>query len=251
MTTKQRFIERARQVHGAKYDYTNVVDANCKTKVEIICPIHGPFFQCANKHISSGTGCPACGGRPIINTEVFISRAKAVHGNKYDYSLCEYKNDSTKMEIICPSHGPFLQDHGHHVGKKQGCPECKREAAVLRGIGGYNEHTIPENAIGILYCVEMVNDTEHYCKVGITKNSISRRLYNHGCKITHLCEVTGDLKRMYLLEQEILTAMLEYRYKYKPLASNARLSGWTECFRICDKDILLHVFDQAVQSSPK
>lgn len=248
MATKQEFIRRARAIHGDAYDYSRVIDTNCKTKVEIICPEHGPFFQNANKHISSGTKCPACAGRPIITTEVFIQRAKSVHGDKYDYSKCAYKNDSTKMEIVCPSHGVFLQDHGHHVGKKQGCPECKRKAAVLRGVGAYNQFTLTNDTPGVLYCVEMRSDTEQYCKVGITKNSASKRLYNHGCKVTQLREYTGGLKTMYELEQQILSAMKDYRYKYRPQTSNARRCGWTECFRSCDKDVLLNVFDQVVQS---
>lgn len=248
MTTKQRFIERAKVVHGDKYDYSKVVDANCRTKVEIICPEHGSFFQNANKHISSGTKCPACAGRPIITTEVFIQRAKSVHGDKYDYSKCVYKNDSTKMEIVCPSHGVFPQDHGHHVGKKQGCPKCKHEAASVRGVGGYNEHTTSNDIPGVLYCVEMHNDTKQYCKVGITKNSASTRLHNHGCTVTQLREITGGLLMMYELEQQILSNMSEYRYKYRPQTSSARRCGWTECFRICDKDILLDVFDRITQS---
>ena len=42
-----------------------------------------------------------------LTTEEFIKRAKEVHGDKYDYSLVDYKNMTTKIKIICPIHGIF------------------------------------------------------------------------------------------------------------------------------------------------
>ena len=38
-----------------------------------------------------------------LTTEIFIERAVALHGDKYDYSLVEYKNNSTKVPVICKS----------------------------------------------------------------------------------------------------------------------------------------------------
>jgi ferredoxin-like protein FixX len=59
-------------------------------------------------------------------TEEFISRAKEVHGNKYDYSSVEYTHNKNKVEIICPKHGVFMQQARMHL-KKQGCKECGYE----------------------------------------------------------------------------------------------------------------------------
>ena len=39
------------------------------------------------------------------NKEDFISKAIAIHGNKYDYSKVNYLNSRTKVCIICPEHG--------------------------------------------------------------------------------------------------------------------------------------------------
>ena len=44
-----------------------------------------------------------------LTTEEFIAKAKAVHGDKYDYSQVEYVNNHTKVSIICPIHGVFRQ----------------------------------------------------------------------------------------------------------------------------------------------
>lgn len=56
-------------------------------------------------------------------TEQFIKEAKEKHGDKYDYSLVEYKNNKEKVRIICPIHGIFEQSPVNHV-KRNGCPEC-------------------------------------------------------------------------------------------------------------------------------
>lgn len=37
----------------------------------------------------------------------FIEKAKKVHGDKYDYSLVDYKKSHTKIKILCPIHGEF------------------------------------------------------------------------------------------------------------------------------------------------
>ena len=58
-------------------------------------------------------------------TEQFIAEAKAVHGSKYDYSKVEYKNNKTKVCIICHIHGEFLQVPKDHLDGI-GCKKCGR-----------------------------------------------------------------------------------------------------------------------------
>lgn len=53
------FIEKAKQVHGEKYDYSKVVYIQNKKKVDIICSIHGVFSQRCDTHLA-GHGCPHC-----------------------------------------------------------------------------------------------------------------------------------------------------------------------------------------------
>ena len=55
----------------------------------------------------------------------FIEKAKAAHGNKYDYSLVNYVNTHTKVKIICPQHGIFMQIPNSHV-KGSGCSMCSK-----------------------------------------------------------------------------------------------------------------------------
>ena len=121
--TTEQFIEKAKQIHGNKYDYSKVEYVNNHTKVCIICPEHGEFWQTPNSHLN-GNGCSSCKGLKKLTTKEFIERAKQVHGNKYDYSKTIYVNKRTKVCIICPIHGEFYQTPHNHVYQKQGCPEC-------------------------------------------------------------------------------------------------------------------------------
>lgn len=121
--TKEEFIVKARSVHGDKYDYSKVDYVNARTKVCIICPEHGEFWQEAFSH-TTGCGCPSCVKKKKYTTESFIEKTKTVHGDKYDYTKTEYINNRTKVCIICPEHGEFWQLPTNHL-KGCGCTFCK------------------------------------------------------------------------------------------------------------------------------
>ena len=120
--TTEEFIQRAREVHGNKYDYSKVVYETGRKKVCIICPEHGEFWQTPQKHLS-GQGCARCYGNVKMTQEEFIERANKIHRGKYDYSKVVYNGYDKKVCIICPEHGEFWQTpHSHLAG--QGCQEC-------------------------------------------------------------------------------------------------------------------------------
>lgn len=58
---------------------------------------------------------------------IFIKRSRAVHGDRYDYSLVEYKRIDENVLIICNSHGAFSQKPDSHQ-RGSGCPKCARES---------------------------------------------------------------------------------------------------------------------------
>jgi hypothetical protein len=125
--TTEEFIEKARKVHGDKYDYSLVEYNGNRKKVKIICPVHGVFIQSSKGHLN-GNGCPECkheetGKRLRKTKEDFINESRKIHGDKYDYSLVEYKDASTKVKIICPVHGIFEQYPHDHL-KCHGCIKC-------------------------------------------------------------------------------------------------------------------------------
>jgi len=124
------FIERANRVHNNKYDYSKVDYKTNKEKVCIICPIHGEFWQRPDKHLFAERGCSKCGGSNKLTKEEFIEKSIKIHGNKYDYSKVVYENHETKVCIICPKHGEFLQKANSHLNGN-GCPICKSSKGEL------------------------------------------------------------------------------------------------------------------------
>lgn len=133
-STAEEFVRRARLAHGDKYDYSKVVYINNATKVCIICPIHGEFWQTPNCHLA-GKGCPLCGRenattKNTMTKQSFVDKAVIVHGNKYNYSKAEYVNTKTKICITCPKHGDFWQTPNGHL-QGCGCPQCGNESKRL------------------------------------------------------------------------------------------------------------------------
>ena len=126
--TTEEFIEKAREVHGDKYDYSKVEYVNTHVKVCIICPKHGEFWQTPHDHLKSE--CKECynekrGDLSRSNAEEFIKKAKLIHGDKYDYSKVNYLNNRTNVIIICPIHGEFTQTPNTHLNGS-GCYQCNK-----------------------------------------------------------------------------------------------------------------------------
>jgi len=122
-STSEFFIEKSVVIHNNFYDYSLVNYINQKTKVKIICPIHGEFLQRPDGHLN-GSGCISCSN--ILKTksnEHFIKESNNIHNNRYDYSLTKYKNVETNIEIICREHGIFEQRPDHHLNG-YGCSKC-------------------------------------------------------------------------------------------------------------------------------
>lgn len=117
------FPSEAAKVHGDRYDYSKVKYKGSNVKVCIICPEHGEFWQTPREHLKGAT-CPKCskfhGG---FTLESFITKAREVHGDRYDYGKAKYKNTVSKVEIICKEHGSFWQVAGQHL-RGAGCPVC-------------------------------------------------------------------------------------------------------------------------------
>ena len=127
MYTTETVIKKFREVHGVFYDYSKVIFIKTTEKVNIICPIHGEFWQEPHSHIK-GRGCPICGKNKkslskTYTTDEFIEKAKTVHGEKYNYSKVEYINSKKKIIVTCPIHGDFLiEPNAFLMGR--GCNKC-------------------------------------------------------------------------------------------------------------------------------
>ena len=165
----EEFLQRAKLTHITKYDYSKVAYVDYNTNITIICPVHGEFRQTPYNHINSVSGCPKCG---IIkraddrrkSTQQFIEEATKVHNYKYDYSKVDYKGNKQLVEIICPTHGSFLQNPNDHL-RGGGCRLCSyasQDIAYSIRYAGYKT---------IFYVIKY----KGLFKIGITTKSVTER----------------------------------------------------------------------------
>lgn len=131
--SQTEFLEEARTIHGLRYDYSQSIYQGRNINLTITCRKHGPFNQQPSSHIGQKAGCPKCSREvrqgPRISTDEFAVKARAIHGNKYDYSKAVFTGAKQEILIGCPDHGLFKQmAQGHLAGR--GCPECGKIVAA-------------------------------------------------------------------------------------------------------------------------
>jgi hypothetical protein len=192
--TTAQFIQDARKVHGDKYDYSLAEYINSKTKVDIICPVHGVYSKIPIRH-EDGSGCPDCYGKKKKTTAQFIQQARKVHGDKYDYSLAEYINGTTKIKVICPKHGFFYQEANSHLFGC-GCPKCgaMSSADLLRKTTAeFIKDARKVHGDKYDYSLAEYIDSETKIKIICTEHGVFEQIPNvhsrgHGCPY---CSQTG------------------------------------------------------------
>lgn len=176
MDKTKNFINRSNIIHNFKYTYENVVYVASNKKVSITCKEHGDFLQSPNIHLS-GRGCSKCYGNNKKTIEDFVKQVNILHNFKYDYSLVNYVNTTTKVKIICPEHGVFEQKAGAHLEGK-GCNKCARLKAVSSLKSNTSEFTKKSN----------VKHKNFY-------NYLKTNYINSRTKVIITCNLHGDFQQ--------------------------------------------------------
>jgi len=163
--TTEQWIEKAREVHGDKYDYSKVEYVNQGGKVTIFCNVHGHFEQNAGNHITKKNprGCRMCGiSERSDSLADFTNKGVSVWGERYRY-VSQFKECGKKyIEALCLEHDHlFRQRADGHLGGKQGCQYC---SSRTRGAG-------------MVYLIEIhVPETEEkFIKIGWTTSNVRTR----------------------------------------------------------------------------
>ena len=137
--SKDTFVERSTKVHGDKYDYSNVEYRNQITKVKIVCPIHGEFWQTPKNHMK-GQGCPKCGEEYAKtfrknNWEHFVKESVRRFGECYEYPRIkeEYENSHSKITLKCKVCGnEFIKIACDHLTSPNGgCSHYEKTTSKL------------------------------------------------------------------------------------------------------------------------
>lgn len=123
---KNEFIKKANTIHQNKYDYSKINYSTNKIPVEIICPIHGSFWQAPGDHLK-GHGCSKCSGKYKPTTKEWIEKAKKIHP-EFDYSKVNYIDNKTPIIIICKKHNEeFSVIPTNFIKSEINCPKCRAE----------------------------------------------------------------------------------------------------------------------------
>lgn len=145
LTTKE-WIQKAKAVHGDKYDYSITMYTTAKTKLKVVCPLHGEQEMLPHHHIQ-GHGCGKCGKEQINKTsgkqltqEQFISRVNNIEGLSFEKTVYKSKRDS--VIVTCEKHGDY-EVNAELLLKGHGCRKCssvnskgeKEVRKILKSLG--------------------------------------------------------------------------------------------------------------------
>lgn len=241
----KEFKERACRRHGESYDYSMVDYKTSNIKVKIICANHGVFTQTPYEHLS-GKGCYKCArerirkaiqGRAIEAASIFEVKARSAHSDKYNYQEVRYKNNTTKVDIICPHHGLFAQTPRSHLSGK-GCPDCGREIASGWSRSQFVEYANEVNdGIATVYIIKCWNESETFYKIGVTTQNVKKR-FNSNKSMPYEFEVikTKKSKAETVYDTEIQLHRMNKENHYTP---KIRFGGSVlECFTKISQDAL-------------
>lgn len=193
---KQQFIKKGRLTHNDKYDYSKVTYVNVATRVCIICPEHGEFWQTPDKHVRGG-GCPKCGvlkraesrknhhksKRPDLSHIETPPGSKAVPvGTNGDYALVDEEDYERVME-----HNWNVSNYGYAVSNTAGFMHrlILNVTDPKRHVHHKDHNRLNNTKSNIIECSHKDN-LSHQSPQRIKKSSVYKGVsWNKGCKKWH------------------------------------------------------------------
>ena len=167
-----------------------------------------------------------------MTNEEIVSRFKKKHGDRYDYSLVNYKNKAHEpLKIVCKDHGVFPQSYANH-NSGQGCPVCAKEFSPRLRSGFIKSGEYKNYAS--LYLINCFNHEENFYKIGITTKELKRR-FGGQSQLPYEYEIkylfVGDPGVIWDLEK-----ILHRQYKANKYIPNIEFGGMYECFTSIDHE---------------
>lgn len=247
-------IEKFKLTHGDKYIYSEVDYESTNKKVKIICSQHGPFWQRPSAHFA-GAGCPKCSievntNLSKVGIQEFISRARNIHNDKYDYSKSVYNGMRQKLEIVCKTHGSFWQYGELHI-KGGGCPKCANKViseSMSKNPVGWSRKVWSDAANRSkrfdgfkLYLILMGDPQtgEYFLKVGRTFLTLKNRFTSVKYQIKPIYVYADTAENVYTEEQRIKSLFASFK-----MIPDIFFTGRQECFSITALDALMTEFEK-------
>ena len=240
------WINKAKEIHLDRYDYSLVEYINSRIKISIICNEHGIFNQTPSSHIN-GRGCPICKNefigkqKNLEYSKTFKDKANNIHNNKYLYKGDVFKSKENVL-IICPLHGEFMQIADNHL-RGDGCPKCGLELLSKRmkesptGWSYRNWEKAGEKSKNFdsfkVYIIKCWNEEEEFYKIGKTFKKVRDRFK---CKkaLPYNFEIVKEISNedgKYICELEQTLKICNKENSYIPIV---KFNGMYECFKQLD-----------------
>lgn len=121
-----------KKIHGDKYDYTNSVYLNIKTKMKVWCKGCDDEIEITPSSLLAGSGCTKCWVKNAYESKLegrektFITNAQKAHGGKYLYNLVVYEHSQKDVELICTTCRDSFLITPTSVVRGAGCSICGR-----------------------------------------------------------------------------------------------------------------------------
>lgn len=248
--TVEDFIKKSKEKFGDFLDYSEVEYLRSHSPVKMSCPVHGQFNTTPATHLQSEFPCPKC-SKELGNkkkrktTKEFVDQAKQVHGDRYDYSLTNYVNSTSKVDIICKEegHGTFSQAPCMHI-RRAGCPVCADSDRGWTRTKWFERAMKSSNFDSFkVYLLEFEGKGEKFYKIGKTFTKCTARIsaissqsknqYNLR-EICHLSSPDNSKNSSDMIfDIELFCHGRFADYSYTP---KTYFGGYTECFSYIPDD---------------
>lgn len=225
--TQEEFLRRARAIHGNKYEYPEEIHG-VDSKIKIICPIHGGFYATPHNHLN-GKICRKCWAESLKHNrrahfrkwtkELFVENAKAIHGEKYNYSKVNFQGIGKKVTIICPIHGEFSQVAKSHLNGC-GCAKCGKLTSTAKKSMDKEQFVQKAQAVhGLKYDYSKTEYKTYHSKLKITcpihgdfLQTPAHHLRGEGCPFCRKSKCETKVKT--LLEEQGIEYIQEKTFKW-------------------------------------
>lgn len=210
---QNKYIEKLKARKHDNLDEEKTTYTKNSEHAKAYCKKHGYFNKIADDLLRDG--CTKCNlEKKRMGFSVFLSRALAAHGNKYQYHKNTWIDFYNKVKISCSIHGDFWQNPVKHTKSKQGCPSCAT-FGYTRGDFVKKAEQI-NNGFGVLYIIKCFNDSESFYKVGVTTRDVKSRFVKKAMPYKYSIIDYVELKASdtYSKEKELIRSL--FRFKYEP-----------------------------------
>jgi hypothetical protein len=215
----QKFIEKSIKKYGSKYDYNLVKYNGIHKKVKIKCNNCKEILEITPESHLYGIQCVNCHGYENLRftQDEYIKKIKQVHGeSRYNYSLVEYKNSDSMINILCNKCGEiFLQNARQHM-RKSGCPICADNKKLTTE--EYIKRAIKRHG-NIRYDYSLVEYVNNNTKVKIKCNKcnyifdVPAESHSSGQGCPKCNESKGEIKVSNFLKENNIKYFIQHRFK--------------------------------------